>query len=409
MLYHHYNKVRTKYLFLFLIYLLTTTYSSYGQLEIDIGDITRKINSDVIPIHLSSEDKLVNNLMHRAFKLHGGYEITSEKKAYFFISIAKINEELVELKIESGRPKKVLLAKQFNGEKLRAAVLIACDYTVIKTLGHPGFFAGKLTFISETRGAKDIYLSDVLFSKPTQVTNDNAHCVGPVLSPDGKSLLYTSYYKNGFPNIYKINLSNGRRTNFVSYRGTNIGATYSHDGTMVAMALSGSGNSELYLSNPEGKIMSRLTRNNSIESKPSWSPDGKRLVFTSDKPGKPQLHLINSSGGKMKRIPTNISGYCAESDWNPINSNLIVFTILIKKNFALALYDFTTANSTIITKFSGDCVEPCWTNDGRHLIYTQKSAKNSRLILLDTKSGKMSNLHNVNFGNTSEVDFIYVR
>jgi TolB protein len=168
------------------------------------------------------------------------------------------------------------------------ALYSAGDVAVSKTLGTKGFFASKVAFIADRTGNSEVYTSDILFKAVRQLTKDRAQCLSPNLSPDGNVLLYTSYHGTGFPDIYKVDLLTGRRSVLAGFRGTNTGGTFSPDGRQIAMILSGSGNAEVYVSNSTGKQLRRLTRTDSLEADPSWSPDGRRLVFTSDQLGGPQ-------------------------------------------------------------------------------------------------------------------------
>ena len=61
----------------------------------------------------------------------------------------------------------------------------------------------------------------------------------------------------------------------------------------------------------------------------------------------------------------------------------------------------------MVTEHSGDGVEPEWTNDGRHLIYTVRDGTTKRLQLIDTVTGKTTALHSARFGDASEASFVY--
>ena len=88
----------------------------------------------------------------------------------------------------------------------------------------------------------------------------------PHWSPDGRKIYYTSYYRNGFPDIYAIDLNTLERSTFASFKGINTGATFNPRGSEVAMVLSGTGNSEIYISNTLGRNLRRLTRNPAVEA-----------------------------------------------------------------------------------------------------------------------------------------------
>ena len=112
-----------------------------------------------------------------------------------------------------------------------------------------------------------------------------------------------------------------------------------------------------------------------------------------------------SDGGAMKRIPTNISGYCSEPDWNKRYPNLIAFTTAQNGAFQIAVYDFETKESRVVTS-DGSSSLPKWTNDGRHIIFTKNHGKSRALYIVDSITQKQTALHSKNLGNCGEADFI---
>jgi len=383
--------------------LLTTTVSAQ---VIDIGDAVRQ-GERRLGIAVDSTDAALAKLARRAFALHGGYTVTTTAKSAYTFQIERASDSSVTLTIGSGQPLQEQLRREVPGRDLQNATLRACDLAVEATLHTKGFFAGKLAFIGKQRGVSEVYTSDLLFNRVRPLTADRALVTGPSWSPDGAKVLYTTYYKTGFPDIYMIDLLSGRKIPVATYKGTNSGGEYSPNGRSVAMSLSSSGNAEIFVTESIATKPRRLTSNKSLETSPTWSPDGRRLAFTSDARGKPQIYEISVDGGPMRRIPTNVSSYCSEPAWNPIEENLIAFTAAVSGGFQIALYDFKTRSSQVLTSASQSAVEPTWMNDGRHLVFTQRQNGRMRLMLLDTESKKVSSLHVPDFGDASSASFAY--
>jgi dipeptidyl aminopeptidase/acylaminoacyl peptidase len=84
---------------------------------------------------------------------------------------------------------------------------------------------------------------------------------------------------------------------------------YSPDGKRIAFESNRSGNIEVWVSNPDGTDLTRLTSfGGPLTGTPRWSPDGKRIVFDSRASGKPELYIINADGGTPQMVRTTGNG-----------------------------------------------------------------------------------------------------
>lgn len=371
---------------------------SVATAQRNIGEVVVTADTKTVPVRVSSSNPELNALAIQAFRSHGRYRVVASGYTYDikFTPVAA-TQVRVEIARSSGTP---VHSEVATGASARNALLRAADVAVEKTngLGLKGYFTAKIAFIGERTGKKEIYVSDLFFGEVKQITRDNAQALGPRWAPDGSKLLYTSYYKSGFPDIFQIDLNSYQRTTFVSFKGTNSGARYSPNGSQVAMVLSGEGNAEIYVSDANGKRVSRRTRTDAVEASPCFSPDGGRIVFTSDAAGGPQLYIIPVGGGSMQRVATNISGYCAEPDWSRASPNKIAFTARIGRGYQIAVHDFSKGKSEQASNAPFDGVEPSWLPDGRHLVYTARDRTTSRICILDTESGASIPITPTSFG-----------
>jgi TolB protein len=199
-------------------------------------------------------------------------------------------------------------------------------------------------------------------------------------------LLFTSFFKSGFPDIFRYDLRTYERTTFVSFRGTNSSGRYSPNGQQVAMILSGEGSPEIYVSNAQGRQVARRTRSEQVKASPAWRPDGSQIVFTME-PG-PQLYVIAASGGSPQRLSTGFS-YSAEPDWSRADPNKIACTVRVPGGkYQIAVHNVSLGKASVVSKAGFDGIEPCWLADGRHLVYTARDRSTSVLCVLDTETGK---------------------
>jgi TolB protein len=349
---------------------------------VDIGDITVE-GSNAISVHVSGATSELESLANLAFNAHGRYRRVVTGGA-FEIRFSSVAANQVNVQVSRGGS--VILNQTATGNSARNAFFRAADLAVKATSGLNGFFASKLAFVSNRTGKDEVYVSDIFFGEMKQLTHDNAFAMTPRWSPDGTKLIYTSFFKSGFPDIYLINLATNERTKFASFQGTNSGARFSPNGQKVAMVLSGEGTPEIYVSPASGRPVSRITRSDAVKSSPCFSPDSGQIVYASE-PG-PQLYVMPAGGGAGRRISTGLSGYCAEPDWSRGDPSKIAFTFQTGGRFQVGVLDLKTGQSQKVSKADYDGLEPAWLADGRHLIYTARAAGSRALVILDTESGR---------------------
>ncbi|HKL22860.1 MAG TPA: hypothetical protein VJ904_13715, partial [Tichowtungia sp.] len=216
-----------------------------------------------------------------------------------------------------------------------------------------------------------------------QITKDRSTVVGLNWSPNGESLVYTSFMR-GFPDVYSVNVRSGKRRILARYNGLNSGAALSPDGTELALVLSKDGNPELYVQSLRSRKLRRLTSTAyATEASPCWSPDGKHLVYVSDRNGTPQLYKISSRGGRPQLISTRGSENVAP-DWGP--NGLIACASRSAGRYHIAVINPNTGETRYLPNDGADYEDPSWAPNGRHLVASRSVRYQSALYLLDTVS-----------------------
>lgn len=382
----------------------TLVSTAFGQR--DLGEYEVNVQRDVIPVVVRSQDGEALRILETAFSIHGRYQVAgSMQKASFAVQVDPVGSNHSTLRIFSGIPERLQFSTQVQGETRRNSVLKAIDLAIWKTSGMQGFFGGKIAYVGEVGRGMEIYYRDFLFGEGKRLTSHGVEAVRPRWSPSGDYIVYTSYL-SGFPNIRRLDLRGQRSEVMVDFKGTNTSARYSPDGTRLAMVLTGPGNADIYVGSNLAKGLKRVFNSDGLEATPCWSRDGRELIFASDRNGGLALYRGSASGGRFSHIPTQISGYCAEPDWNHVDPDLIAFTVGVNDRFQIATYRFSSRKSEFLTNERGDAIQPCWLNDGRHLLYTSRNGSDERIVLFDTISKKRSVLSPANLGKVSQASFL---
>jgi TolB protein len=350
-----------------------------------IGVVNVDVDKNTVPVRVSASVPELNALVQQAFGVHGRYRQVASGYA-FDIRFSSAGAQ-VRVDITQGSAGTPVASRTFAGETPRVALLRAADFAVEQTngLGLHGFFTARLAFVGERTGKKEIYVSDLFLGESQQVTRDRALVLTPRWSPDGSRLIYTSYFKSGFPDIFLYNVKTYERQAFASYRGTNSGARFSPDGRQVALVATAEGRPEIFVSGASGLPIARRTRSDKVKSSPCWSPDGTRLVFAME--DGPQLYVMPAAGGTPQRLVTG-STYAAEPDWSRRNPSKIACTIRDGVRYQIAVYDFAQGRAAKVSSAPFDAIEAAWLDDGRHLVYTARDRSSSVLCILDTETGK---------------------
>jgi TolB protein len=93
--------------------------------------------------------------------------------------------------------------------------------------------------------------------------------------------------------------------------------SWSPDGTRILFQSDREGNSEIYTIKADGSDLRRLTDNPANDENPTWSPDGRRIAFSSSRDGNAEIYVMDAEGG----LPTRLTRNPAKDDtpvWSPM-------------------------------------------------------------------------------------------
>lgn len=178
------------------------------------------------------------------------------------------------------------------------------------------FFAKNDGFIfsSSKAGSPDLYTYDLNSSRVKRITSSYWINISPSLSPDGKTVAFVSD-KSGNPHIYLMDID-GHVMQRVTYEGTyNTSPAWSPRGDLIAYSGMVDGKNQVFTVRPDGSAARQLTDTGNNED-PGFSPDGRFIVFTSDRNGQKAIYVMTSGGDNQKKISPE--GYRAFGpEWLP--------------------------------------------------------------------------------------------
>ena len=115
-------------------------------------------------------------------------------------------------------------------------------------------------------------------------------------------------------------LKMARDVSFETSEGTWISLDVSPDGKTLVFELLG----DLYTMPISGGTATRITFGPAFDSQPRWSPDGKHLVFLSDRNGAENVWICDPDGSHAKALTKGTNNLYASPEWTPDGNYIVV-------------------------------------------------------------------------------------
>jgi TolB protein len=192
----------------------------------------------------------------------------------------------------------------------------------------------------------DIFITDLNGNITSQLTNEKGYDAEATLSPDGKTMLFTST-RNGDLDLYTMNLKTKEVKQITTALGYDGGAWFSPDGTkivwrasrpktdaeineykeLLADNLVAPTNMEVWVANADGSDAKQITNLGKANWAPNFMPDSKRIIFCSNHEyarGFPFNMYITDINGVGKEKISRDKGFDAFPMFSP-NGKKIIF------------------------------------------------------------------------------------
>ena len=161
----------------------------------------------------------------------------------------------------------------------------------------------------------------------------------------------------------------------------------------IAFISDRTGSSELWVMDWNGDNQKQLTKHNSLALAPTWSPDGKHLVFTSYLRGNPALYLLTPQEGYLKLL-WDKGGVNSSASISPDGST-VAFASSTEGNVDIYTISIEGGEARRLTTARGIDTQPSWAPNGRQIAFTSSRSGSPQLYQMDADG---SNVRRVSFG-----------
>ena len=265
----------------------------------------------------------------------------------------------------------------------RISNIISDEIFKAATTESAGHFDSKIVYVSESGPVR---------KRVKRLAMINFDGEGHHFLTDGKDLVLTPVFSRGFskgdgeifyvsyardkPQVFSLNSRTLRSRKIGGFRGTTFSAaTHPTDLNIILLTVINDGNSDIYEFNTVDNSARRLTRSSAIDTTPSYSPSGSKIIFASDREGGQKLYVMNYDASSVKRVSFGKGSY-SKPVWSP-DGNLIAFTKSKGGKFYIGVMTPDGSSERLLT--SGYMVEGArWSPNGRYLVFSRKDSPYGR-------------------------------
>ena len=273
----------------------------------------------------------------------------------------------------------------------------------------------QIAFVSERDGNPEIYVMDINGKNQQNLTNNPHDDRSPSWSPDGKRIVFMSdreghvHPKHGRSTleIYVIDADGGNPQNLTNNVGDDRSPSWSPDGKRIAFVsdrdehiLNNFWTYEIYVMEADGENPQNLTNSPFFDDgHPSWSPDGKRIAFESNRdknnPHKYQIYVMDADGGNQQKLTENL-----KTDWFPVwspDGKRIAFSSFRVRVATAEIYvmDADGGNLQRLTENLKTDWQPSWSPNSKRIAYASDRKgdfENFEIYVMDADGGNQQRL-----------------
>ncbi len=205
--------------------------------------------------------------------------------------------------------------------------------------------------------------------------------------------LFLSSNRKGDFGIYQMRVP-GPLTMFpvLSDSSSNIQAALAPDRARLAFSSNRNGSFDLFVADPDGGHLRRLTTGSGNEGEPAWVPDGSRIVYTATTGTNSHVFIVGSEGGESRQL-TIASGGNHSPAVSP-DGRSIAFVSARDGNHAIYTMGVDGSNQRRLTRGSARETSPRYARNGDLFYVLERGggSRGSRVMRMAGGSGSPSQL-----------------
>jgi len=213
---------------------------------------------------------------------------------------------------------------------------------------------GKVAYVSFEDRKPVVYMQDLVTGKRRVIANEKGSNSAPTWSPDG-SKLAIALSKSGNYQVYIVNADGSGLRRLTNSTGIDTEPQFSADGQTIYFTSDRSGGPQIYKMSVSGGNATRVTFNGNYKISPRVAPDGKTLAWISQRDGGYSLYAKDLASGQELRLADGAS----EPSFSP-NGKYIMYANKGGGRVSLAVVSTDGRVKQRLSTKAGNIREPSW-------------------------------------------------
>ena len=221
-----------------------------------------------------------------------------------------------------------------------------------------------VTYLSYFKNLPRVYLLDIETGRQEVVGDFPGMTFAPRFSPDGKKIIM-SFAMDGNSDIYTMNLETRIIERITNHPSIDTSPSYSPDGKYITFNSDRSKYQQIYVMKSDGSNVKRISFRNGLYGTPVWAPRGDLIAFTKLHKGKFYIGVMRQDGTGERLLTENY--YQEAPSWSP-NGRVLIFYRETKtddkgEGFSAKLWsiDLTGYNERLV-ETETDASDPSWSS-----------------------------------------------
>ncbi len=204
-------------------------------------------------------------------------------------------------------------------------------------------------------------------------------------------IAFSSDRDDGNWEIYVMDADGSNPINLTHNPASDSFTSWSPDGTKIAFDSNRDGNGEIYVMNADGKNLQRLTNHLAKDWYPSWSPDGKKIAFMSDRNSNYEIYVMDADGKNQINL-TKHPGTDSSPSWSP-DGTKIAFMSARDGRGEIYVMNADGTDPINLTQNPAFDTTPSWSPNGRKIAFmSTRDGNNDEIYVMNADGTEPINL-----------------